>query len=127
MYFVPPCERPPAHLSPNVHGRWWTASQRLFGFYARGHEPLGRFVVKKRRHEGELLIHETQAVEHHGLDGGAHGHNTGLWILLRGLVNDRANPQLFEHLCNKTRVIQHFTAVGASIVVSSQEEILLAL
>src|SRR4051812_48887035 len=83
------------------------------GFDARRNQPLGGLMLKKHGHEVELLIHKAEAVEHHRLDGAPHRDNARFWTLLRSMVNDMANTQLFEHPSDKTQMIQDFTAVGA--------------
>jgi len=76
-----------------------------------GDEPVGWFVLNNQRHEIPWLLHKTQAVEDHSLDGVAHGDQAILWVLLRGVVNDRANATFIEHPGYQAEMIQALSAI----------------
>jgi hypothetical protein len=85
---------------------------KVLGFDPRSNEPVGRFVLKKPGYEVQLLVHKTQAVEDHRLDGVAHGDYAGLGVLPDGLINDRANAKFIEHPGHQAEMIQALTAIG---------------
>ena len=77
----------------------------MTGLNSRRDEPSDRFILKKMRDEVELLIDETQTVEHHGFDRMAGGHNAHCRGLLRCMVDDIGDPEFFKHARDKARVI----------------------
>jgi hypothetical protein len=63
------------------------------------------------RHKVELLVDEAQAVEDHGFDGMACGHQTHFRVLLGGFINDFGDTEFFKHARNKAKVISDLRAV----------------
>jgi len=55
--------------------------------------------------EVELLVEKTQAVEHHGFDRMAGGHNPHSRVLLGGSINDFRDAEFFKHARDQTQVI----------------------
>ena len=68
-------------------------------------------MLEKMGDEGELLVDKAEAVEHHGFDGMASGHNTHCRVLLRRLINDLSNAEFFKHPRDQTQVIQDLRTV----------------
>jgi hypothetical protein len=83
----------------------------MAGFDARGDEASGWFILKKMWHEVELLVDEAQAIEDHGLDGIACGHQAHFRVLLSGLINDLGDAEFFKHARNQAKVIYDLRAV----------------
>jgi hypothetical protein len=52
-----------------------------------------------------VLVHKAEAIEHHGVDGLARGHNPRFWILLGGSVNDLTDAEFIEHVRDKAKMI----------------------
>jgi hypothetical protein len=69
----------------------------MTGLHARSEETRERLILKKMRHEGELLVDEAQAVEDHRLDRMAGGDNPHFRVLLGGLINDLSDAEFFKH------------------------------
>src|SRR4030095_2815710 len=59
----------------------------MAGLNARGNEARDRFILKKMGDKVELLVDKAEAVEHHGFDRMASGHNPHFRVLLRRLLN----------------------------------------
>jgi hypothetical protein len=51
------------------------------------------------------LVDKAEAVEHHGFDGMAGGHNPHFRVLLGGSINDFSDAKFFKHSRNQTQVI----------------------
>src|SRR5262249_38183177 len=71
----------------------------------------GHTLLEEMRHEVELLVHEAQAVEDHGLDRMAGGHNTHARVLLSGFINDLSDAEFFKHPFDQAEVIQDLRTV----------------
>jgi hypothetical protein len=69
----------------------------MTGLNARSDETRERLILKKMRHEVELLADEAQAVEDHRLDRMACGDNPHFRVLLGGLINDLSDAEFFKH------------------------------
>ena len=83
----------------------------MTGLHAGGNEARERLVLEKMGHEGELLVEKAQTVEHHGFDRMTGGHNPHFRVLLRRLINDLRNAELFKHSRDQTQVIEGLRAV----------------
>jgi hypothetical protein len=104
-------------------------SQRVIlarrGFNPRGDEPVRRCGLKKEGHEVQWVVHNAHAVQDHRLDGVAHGDPASLWVVLGGVVNDGANPELINHPGHQAEMSHDLTARGLwPGIDSSGEEIL---
>jgi hypothetical protein len=71
----------------------------------RGDEAREWFMLKKMWHQGELLVDKAQAIEDHGFDSMASGHNPHFRVLLRRLINNLSDAKFFKHARNKAKVI----------------------
>ena len=81
------------------------------GLNGRRNEPRERCILQEMRHEGALLVDEAQAVEDHGLDRMAGGHNTHARVLLGGFIHALSDAEFFKHPCNQAKVIQDLCTV----------------
>jgi hypothetical protein len=52
-----------------------------------------------------LLIEKAQAVQDHGFDRMASGHNPHFRVLLGGSINDFRDAEFFKHPCDQHQVI----------------------
>ena len=55
--------------------------------------------------EGELVLDQAEAVEHHGFDRMAGGHNPHCRVLLGGSIHDFRDAQVFKSPRDQTSVI----------------------
>src|SRR5262245_26597915 len=62
-------------------------------------------------HKVELLVNKAEAVEHHGFDRMAGGHNPHFRVLLRGSIDDFSDAEFFKHPCDQPQVISDLGAV----------------
>ena len=69
----------------------------MTGFNAWGYETRERLILKKMGDEVELLVDEAQAVEDHGFDRMADGHNPHFWVLLCRVIKDLSDAEFFKH------------------------------
>src|SRR5262249_45283361 len=83
----------------------------MTGLNGRGNESRERFILEEMRDEVELLVHEAQAVEDHGLDRMAGGHHTHARGLLSGVITDLSDAECVEHPCDEAEVIQDLRTV----------------
>ena len=56
-------------------------------------------------YEVELLVEKAQAIEPHGFDRMAGGHNTHFRVLLGRLINDLGDAEFFKHPRDQPQVI----------------------
>ena len=77
----------------------------MAGLNAWGNEARERLILEKMGHKVELLVEKAQAVEHHGFDCMASGHNPHFRVLLRRLINDLRDAEFFKHPRDQTQVI----------------------
>jgi hypothetical protein len=72
---------------------------------AWGNAARERLIVEKMGHEVKRLSDKAKAVEHHGLDRMAGGHNPHFRVLLGGSITDVSEAEFFKHSCDQTQVI----------------------
>src|SRR5215510_9066248 len=72
---------------------------------AWGHEARDGLIVEKMGHEVERLMEKAEAVEHHGFDRMAGGHNPHFRVLLRRLIHNLRDAEFFKHASDQTQVI----------------------
>jgi len=72
---------------------------------AWSNETRERLILEKMGDEVELLVDKAEAVEHHGFDGMAGGHNPHFRILLRCLINNLRDAEFFKHASDQTQMI----------------------
>ena len=72
----------------------------MAGLNAGGNKARARFMLEKMGAEIELLVHEAQAVEDHGLDRMAGGHHPHARVLFGGLIKDLRDAECFKHPCD---------------------------
>ncbi len=77
----------------------------MAGLNAWGNEARDRLILEKMGDEIELLIDKAEAVEHHGFDRMAGGHNPHFRVLLRRLINNLRDTEFFKHPRDQTQVI----------------------
>ena len=77
----------------------------MTGLNAWGKKTRERLILEKMWDEVELLVEKAQAVEHHGLDRMAGGHNPHFRVLLGGFINDLGDAEFFKHARDKAKVI----------------------
>src|SRR5438477_10116359 len=69
----------------------------MAGLNAWGNEARDRLILEKMGDEIELLLDKAEAVEHHGFDRMAGGHNPHFRVLLRRLINNLCDAEFFKH------------------------------
>jgi hypothetical protein len=72
-------------------------SSAVRGVKAGGNEPLGWFVLKKPGPAVQWLVHNPQAVEHHGFDGVAKGDEPRRRVVRSRSVNDLTKATFVKH------------------------------
>ncbi len=77
----------------------------MAGLNARGNEARDRLMLEKMGDEIELLMEKAEAVEHHGFDRMAGGHNPHFRVLLRRLIKNLRDTEFFKHPCDQAQVI----------------------
>ena len=77
----------------------------MAGLNAWGNEARDRLILEKMGDEVELLVDKAEAVEHHGFDRMAGGHNPHCRVLLRRLINNLRDAEFFKHARDQTQVI----------------------
>ena len=83
------------------------------GIDTGGPQPRRRLVLKHPRDQGAVVIHDPQAVAHHGLDGTAHGDKAGCWGVRRRVGKNGADAECVAPPSDQTQVVQDVTARGA--------------
>jgi len=76
-----------------------------------GNEALRRCILKKHRHELELLVHKAEPIEDHRFAGAADGDNTRLGRVLYRPVKHVTNAQFIKHPGHEPEMIQDRTPV----------------
>src|SRR5262249_54754130 len=77
----------------------------MAGLNAWSNEARDRLILKKMGDKVELLIDKAEAVEHHGFDRMAGGHNPHCRVLFGGSINDFCDAKFFKHTRDQTQVI----------------------
>src|SRR5712692_3081533 len=77
----------------------------MAGLNAWGNEARDRLILEKMGDEIELLIDKAEAVELHGFDRMAGGHNPHFRVLLRRLINNLRYAKLLKQPCDQSQVI----------------------
>jgi hypothetical protein len=72
----------------------------------------GRFVLEKPRHQRELLVHKAEAVENHGFNSIARGHDGRFWMVSGGTVNDLTKAKFIAHPCDQAPMVEDLTPLG---------------
>src|SRR2546427_3920009 len=83
----------------------------MAGLHAWGKEARERRIVEKRRDERALLMEKAEAVEHHGLDRMAGGHNPHGRVWLGGAIHACRDAEFCKHACDQPQVISALGAV----------------
>ena len=83
------------------------------GIDTGGPQPRRRLVLKHPRDQGAVVIHDPQAVAHHGLDGTAHGDQAGCWGVRRRVGKNGADAECVAPPSDQTQGVQDVTARGA--------------
>jgi hypothetical protein len=96
----------------------------LCGGNAGRNTPVGGLMLEEPRDQGECVIDQSQAIEHHGFDGFTHGEVPPCRVLVGRLIEDIAKTEFVEHASDKAEVVQNLaTVVGESgITISSESE-----
>lgn len=89
--------------------------------HPRPHETLGRFMLKKARHQRQLLIHEPEAIAEHRFDRVAEGDGALGHILGHRVINDVANAQFLTQARHKTQMVSDLTLLREWHRISSAD------
>lgn len=77
-----------------------------------GQESRGRFVLEQPLHPRAVLVHTAEAVQDHGFDGIARGHDPRCWLVSGRAVHDLTYAEGIEHTRDKAPMVEELTPIG---------------
>jgi hypothetical protein len=71
-----------------------------------------RLILENPRDHLEWLGHKAEAVQDHGVDGLARGHDPRVWLVSGGSGKDLTNAKCIEHTRDQAQMVEDLTPIG---------------